>query len=181
MHGADVDPGRGMGATDARLLQRLRDALPLLDRPFAAVGAELGLGEDEVIERLQHLLAHGVLTRFGPQFDIERAGGSALLGAMQVPEQGFDAVAAAVIALREVTHSHRRDHLFNLWFVLAAETWAEVQAAVARIEDETGLPVLRLALERDYVAEMAAPGPGAASGKTAAGSADQAGRGHGAG
>ena len=84
---------------DARLLERLHGDLPLVDRPFAQVADELGCSEDEVIERLASLLAHGVLTRFGPLFQIERAGGSFVLAAMAVPERRFDAVARTVNAL----------------------------------------------------------------------------------
>ena len=67
---------------DLRLIDRLHDALPLTERPFADVGAELGISEDEVIERLRHLLARGTLTRFGPLFQIERAGGLFVLAAL---------------------------------------------------------------------------------------------------
>ena len=37
---------------DARLIDRLHGGFPLVDRPFAAVGAELGWSEECVIERL---------------------------------------------------------------------------------------------------------------------------------
>ncbi|HRD86105.1 MAG TPA: Lrp/AsnC family transcriptional regulator, partial [Rubrivivax sp.] len=70
---------------DRRLIARLHGGLPLVDQPFAAVGAELGLPEQQVIERLQRLLDDGVLTRFGPLFQIERAGGQFVLAAMAVP------------------------------------------------------------------------------------------------
>jgi hypothetical protein len=47
---------------DRRLIDRLHGELPLVERPFAVVGGELGISEDEVIERLRRLLAHGTLT-----------------------------------------------------------------------------------------------------------------------
>ena len=96
--------------------------LPLTDRPFAEVGAELGMGEDEVLERLRRLFTLGVLTRFGPLVQIERAGGRFVLAALEVPEPRFDEVAAIVNALPEVAHNYRREHALNMWFVLAAET-----------------------------------------------------------
>jgi len=139
---------------DARLIERLHGGLPLVDRPFAAVAAELGLAEDEVIERLNRLLAQGVLTRFGPLYQIERAGGQFVLAAMAVPEDRFEAVAAQVNALPEVAHNYRREHAWNMWFVVAAETPADAEAALKRIEVLTGLPVLRLPKEREFVVEL---------------------------
>ena len=41
-----------LDATDRALLNRLQDGVPLVDRPFAAVGEELGLAEDDVLARV---------------------------------------------------------------------------------------------------------------------------------
>jgi DNA-binding Lrp family transcriptional regulator len=56
--------GKGLGR--CRLLARLRRGLPLSDRPFADIGRDCGLTEDEVLGRLQRMLAHGVLRHLGP-------------------------------------------------------------------------------------------------------------------
>jgi DNA-binding Lrp family transcriptional regulator len=148
---------------DALLIDRLQDDLPLTERPFADVGAEIGMSEEGVIERLQQLLGQGVLTRFGPLFQIERAGGQFLLAALEVPAERFDAVAAQVNALPEVAHNYRREHRLNMWFVVAAETPEAVEQACRRIERETGLALLRLPKEREYHVRLrlAAGGGGA--------------------
>ena len=135
---------------DALLIDRLQGDLPLTERPFADVGAELGMSEEDVIERLHRLLGHGVLTRFGPLFQIERAGGQFLLAALEVPAERFESVAATINALPEVAHNYRREHRLNMWFVVAAETPAAVERACGRIERETGLAVLRFPKEREY-------------------------------
>jgi len=46
------------------------------------VARRLGMDEDMLIERLRLLQAQGVLTRFGPLFQIERAGGRFVLAAL---------------------------------------------------------------------------------------------------
>ena len=135
---------------DLRLIDRLHGELPLTERPFADVGAELGLSEDEVIERLRRLLARGTLSRFGPLFQIERAGGQFVLAALAVPEADFQRIAAIVNALPEVAHNYRREHLLNMWFVVAAESRESAQAALDRIETLTGLRVHAFPKEREY-------------------------------
>lgn len=149
-----------LSPTDARLIDRLQGDLPLTERPFADVGAELGLSEDEVIERLHHLLAQGVLTRFGPLFHIERAGGQFLLAALEVPEADFNRVTHLVNALPEVAHNYRREHRLNMWFVVAAENPAAVEQACQRIERETGLTVHRFPKEREYFVGLRLPAQG---------------------
>ncbi len=142
---------------DLRLIDRLHDALPLTERPFADVGAELGISEDVVIERLRHLLARGTLTRFGPLFQIERAGGLFVLAALEVPESEFERITAIVNAFPEVAHNYRREHRLNMWFVVAAETREAAFDALARIEAATALKVHAFPKEREYFVELRLP------------------------
>lgn len=142
---------------DLRILERLHGALPLSDRPFADVADELGLGEDFLIERLRQWLAQGVLTRFGPLYQIERAGGRLVLAALAVPGPRFDEVAAIVNAFPEVAHNYRREHALNMWFVVAAETPEGADATLRRIEAATGLPVRAFPKQREYFVELKLP------------------------
>lgn len=146
-----------LSSDDALLLTRLHGGLPLTDRPFADVADELGWTEDMVIERLHHLLAQGVLTRFGPLFQIERAGGQFVLAALSAPQDRFDAVATQVNALPEIAHNYRRDHALNMWFVVAAESAEQANDALARIERDTGLPVYAFPKEREFFVELRLP------------------------
>lgn len=142
---------------DARLIDHLHAGFPLVERPYAAVAEALGCSEAAVIARLQALLDEGVLTRFGPLFQIERAGGQFVLAAIAVPEAEFDAVTARVNAFPEVAHNYRREHALNMWFVVAAETPALASDALARIEQAVGLPVLAFPKEQEYRVELRLP------------------------
>jgi hypothetical protein len=71
-------------------------------------------------------------------YHAERMGGALTLAAMQVPAADFERVAALVNAHPEVAHNYAREHAFNMWFVLATETPARVDAVIADIERETG-------------------------------------------
>jgi siroheme decarboxylase len=142
---------------DALLIRRLHGDFPLDERPFEQVARQLGMDEDEVIARLRAMLDDGLLSRFGPLFQIERAGGQFVLAAMQVPENRFDAVAAQVNALPEVAHNYRREHRFNMWFVLACTSTAQAQAACARIEAATGLKVFAFPKEKEFFVELRLP------------------------
>lgn len=139
---------------DAQLIDRLHGGLPLSERPYADVGADLGLTEEDVLQRLQRLLDSGLLTRFGPLFQIEKAGGQFLLAAIAVPEADFDRVAAQVNALPAVAHNYRRTHQLNMWFVVAGETPEQVNQACRQIEAETGLRVYAFPKEREFFVEL---------------------------
>jgi DNA-binding Lrp family transcriptional regulator len=129
---------------DRRIIDRLQDGLPIVERPFAAAAGALGISETTLIARLRRLLDVGVLSRVGPMYDAERLGGAVTLAAMAVPADRFDEVAAIVNAHREVAYNYARQHALNMWFVVAADSAARVGAVIAAIERETGLAVLNL-------------------------------------
>lgn len=141
-------------AVDAMLIDRLHGDFPLSDRPFAEIGQALGLPEEAVIERLQHLLSIGVLTRLGPLYQIERSGGAYMLAALEVPEADFARVADQVNAHLQVAHNYRRAHRLNMWFVVAAETPQRVADCLKEIAEETGLTVHQFPKEREYRVEL---------------------------
>ena len=143
-----------MDEIDSAIVNRLQGGFPLVARPFAVVAAELGLAEEDLIARVRKLLGEGVLTRFGPMYQVERMGGAFSLAAMRVSPGDFDRVSAIVNTLPEVAHNYEREHAYNLWFVLATETPEGIARAITRIERETGLPVLNLPKLREYFVEF---------------------------
>lgn len=127
-----------MDAVDRDIINNLQGGFPVCERPYAEAAARLGLSEDELIARLETLLAQGTLTRFGPMYHAERLGGALTLAAMKIPPAEFDRVAEIVNSFPEVAHNYARDHVLNMWFVLATETPAEIQRVIASIEHQTG-------------------------------------------
>jgi siroheme decarboxylase len=153
---------------DARLVSFLHGGFPVTDRPFAEVGQQLGCSEEAVIERLQRLLSHGDLTRFGPLFQIERAGGRFVLAAMAVPDDRFATVTAQLNGLAEVAHNYKRESALgqrpggaapelNMWFVLAVESAEHMAPLLQRIEALTGLVVYDFPKEKEFFVELRLP------------------------
>ncbi|HMM55112.1 MAG TPA: AsnC family transcriptional regulator [Candidatus Desulfobacillus sp.] len=143
-----------MDEADRSILNGLQGGFPICDEPYREAAARIGLTEAELLERLRRLRETGVLTRFGPMFQVERMGGAFVLAALAVPEADYERVAEAVNALPEVAHNYRREHALNMWFVLATETPEGIPAAIARIERTTGLEVFAFPKLKEYFVEM---------------------------
>lgn len=141
-------------AMDRSIINAMQGGFPLCAEPYAEVAASLGLGEDELLARLEAMLEARILTRFGPMFQIERMGGAFCLVAMALPEEEFDLVCRIVNGFPEVAHNYRRDHVFNMWFVLATETVDAMPQVLAAIEAATGHAVHAFPKEREYFVEM---------------------------
>ena len=143
-----------MDEVDRAIVNGLQGGFPLCTRPYRVAAEQLGITEEALLSRLTKLLENRTLTRFGPMFDAERLGGAFTLCAMSVPAADFERVAALVNAHPEVAHNYERGHAYNMWFVLATGSPAEVQETVSRIEAETGYAVLDLPRKSEYFVEL---------------------------
>ena len=143
-----------MDAHDQELINALHGGVPIEERPYASIGRQLGLTEEDVIGRLQRLLADRVLTRFGPLYDAANLGGAFTLAAMAVPEDRFDAVADIVNAFPEVAHNYAREHALNMWFVIGVERPERIGEVLDEIKERTGLEVLNMPKEEEYFLEL---------------------------
>jgi len=139
-----------MDSIDAGIVNCLQEGLPVCERPFDDVAATLGLSVDELLSRLQRLLDDRVLTRFGPMYNAESMGGALSLCAMQVPAGRYEEVTGQVNAYPEVAHNYERDHLLNMWFVIATERPEQASAIIAEIEQVSGCRVYDMPKQEEF-------------------------------
>lgn len=138
------------------LVDHFQRNLPLTDRPFAEMAERLGTTEQAVIDLCGEMIDSGVVDRVGPVIAPNVVGASTLV-ALVVPTDRLESVAAFISGLEEVNHNYRRDHSYNLWFVLVAPTRDALDDVLARIQDATGLDPLDLPLETAYHIDLGFP------------------------
>lgn len=131
------------------LLNDWQRGFPLVDEPFAAIGARCGVEARQVLEGYRELMRDAAMSRIGGVWNAG-AGGAALLCALAVPEHRLDAVAQNVSAFPGVNHNYEREHHYNLWFVITGRSAGDVARAVDEIEAATGCAGLRLRMQRAY-------------------------------
>jgi len=139
-----------MDAVDRAIINQLQESFPIVERPYQVAAVALGIGEDDLIQRLQRMLENKQLSRFGPMYHAERLGGGLSLCAMSIPEPDFERVAGQVNAFDEVAHNYARDHHLNMWFVLATETPERIPQVLGEIEEITGYPVYNMPKEQEF-------------------------------
>lgn len=143
-----------MDDIDKRIINALQDGFPICDAPYRRVAEQLGLTENDLIARLQALLANGTLTRFGPLYNAEQMGGALTLAAVKAPTERFDAIADIVNSFPEVAHNYARNHELNMWFVIATETPEQAQQTIDAIELQTGLIVYNMPKKKEYFVNL---------------------------
>jgi siroheme decarboxylase len=94
---------------DRRLIAALQRGLPLVQRPYAALGEAVGMEESEVLQRLARLRETGVIRRFGVIVRHHELGYRAnAMMVWAVPEAEVDALGAAIAGEAQVTLCYRR-------------------------------------------------------------------------
>jgi len=139
-----------MDQLDRDIINQLQQGFPIRAAPYKRVAEQFGIGETELLNRLQALLADGTLSRFGPMYHAEQMGGALTLAALKVPEQRFEEVTEIVNRFPEVAHNYARNHVLNMWFVLATEKPEQVQTVIKAIEHQTGLTVYNMPKIKEY-------------------------------
>lgn len=144
---------RKFNTREQHLLNDFQNGFPLTSRPFAVLGQQLGISEDEVIQLLKELQEQGAISRVGPVFKPNRVGVSTL-AAMAIPQSELVEVAQIINDYPEVNHNYERDHHYNLWFVLTAPEAQHLQNVINSIEHETGYQVMDLPMIEDYFIDL---------------------------
>ncbi|MCF7980791.1 MAG: Lrp/AsnC family transcriptional regulator [Pseudomonadales bacterium] len=137
-------------AFEKQLINAYQGGFPLVPEPFSLVAQELGVTSERVQQTLTALLEKGVLTRFGPLYNIEKADGAFSLCALKVPEARYDEVAEQVNNYSEVAHNYQRDHEWNMWFVLATEDQQKLLRVFEEIMEVTDCPGLNLPKQTEF-------------------------------
>jgi DNA-binding Lrp family transcriptional regulator len=156
MSALDDDWRAELDAVDAALVDGYQSDFPVVERPFRVVGEELGIDESAALERVRRLRDRGIFRRFGAVLNPPVIG-SSTLAAVSVPEARFEAVAEIINGYRQVNHNYRRDHEWNMWFVVTAASREKRDSILAEIEERTGCAVLNLPMLTDYYIDLEFP------------------------
>lgn len=118
-HSLGIAPAPDLAAlteADRPLLQHLSQGLAICPAPFAALARETGLGEAQVIARIETLLAAGILTRVGVIVRHRPLGWSSnAMVAFALPEERIEAAGQALTRHPGVTLCYQRRTVPGLW------------------------------------------------------------------
>ena len=139
---------------DARILNEIQRDFPLVRRPFAELGARVGIGEDDMLGRVRRLHAGDapVIRQISAIFDTRKLGYDSMLVAFKVPPDQLERAAAELNRNPGISHNYERSGQFNIWFTIAvpADAVLSLEEQVARLawkvraEHYALLPTLQL-------------------------------------
>ena len=124
---------------DKAILNRIQSDFPITSRPYRTIGNDVGLSEDEVLNRISRLKTDGIIRRIGGNFKPEKLGFVSTLCAAKVPEGKISQFAEVVNRYPGVTHNYRRENTYNIWFTFISPSKDEINANLEQIAAETGI------------------------------------------
>ncbi|MDY0107120.1 MAG: AsnC family transcriptional regulator [Giesbergeria sp.] len=129
---------------DRQLIAATQGGLPLVPRPYDAVGERLGVSGQQVRERLAQMLESGLVRRIGAVPNHYRLGFTANgMSVWDVDDALVDQLGERIGQLPGVSHCYRRPRRlpswpYNLFAMLHGRTRAEVEQQAVQLRELLG-------------------------------------------
>ena len=133
-----------LDAFDRALIAATQGGLPLVARPYEAVGAMLGVPGEQVRERLARMLAQGLVRRIGAVPNPHRLAYTANgMSVWDVADEHVDRLGELLGSQPAVSHCYRRPRKagvwrYNLFAMLHGHTRDEVLAQAEQVAELLG-------------------------------------------
>jgi DNA-binding Lrp family transcriptional regulator len=105
-----------MDTIDLKILEATRDGIPIVDEPYKEVAARVGIGPQELVDRLSKMKEDKVVRRFAASIDQHKLGIRAnAVVAWKVPQERITDVAAELVGSNLFSHCYERDTIPGVW------------------------------------------------------------------
>jgi len=137
---------------DRKILTRVQEDFPLVERPFKILGDAFGVSEEEALQSTQRMKKANMIRQINAIFDTRSMGYQSSLVAAKAPADHIRETAEVINSHPGVTHNYRRNHDFNLWFTIAVaptsrlglEKTLELIGVLSKAESIRIMPTLKL-------------------------------------
>ena len=141
--------------TNKNILNRIQADFPIHPRPYKVLAEELGLSEDQLIDKIKQMKQEMIIRRIGGNFSPDRLGFYSTLCAARVDDDKIELFASTVNAFSGVTHNYQRSHQYNIWFTFIAPSIQKIEESLETISQKTGVTEI-LNLPATHVFKIAA-------------------------
>ena len=133
-----------------QLCNVLQEGLPICPKPYDDLAKYLNNNEETILQEIRELKESGVIRRICAMVNSRALGLTGTLVAAHIPEENLQEVAEAVNSLENVSHNYLREHYYNLWFTLQAESPKQIEVTVSNLSGRFGIDFYSLPVERVF-------------------------------
>jgi DNA-binding Lrp family transcriptional regulator len=129
---------------DIAVIRALQGDMPVVEEPYAAAAAALGMSDERFLDHLAGMQERGLLRRVAAILYHRRAGFSANgMGVWNVPEPRIFEVGCSMAAVRGVSHCYQRptyeDWPYSVFTMAHGRSKEECDAVLDAIAEKTGI------------------------------------------
>lgn len=138
-----------MDDIDEKIIKMTQNGILLKRSPFADIASELGITEQEIIDRLKKMQEEDVIRRFGASIGHRDIGIVAnAMCVWNVPDTRTEEVGTIMAGFPEVTHCYERPRApgwnYNLFTMVHSYTKEDCEEVAERISVATGITDYKL-------------------------------------
>ncbi len=118
--------GHVLTELEKKIIASIQDDMPVTERPFFTIASQLGISEEELLEKIRSLCDRGVIRRFGATIRHQMSGYTAnAMTAWKVDDDRVDEVGRIMASFKEVSHCYVRKTTkkwpYNLYTMIHAK------------------------------------------------------------
>jgi len=124
---------------DKRILNRLQDGIPFVERPWEIIARELGIKEDLLIRRIAFFKKKGIIRRISAVFSPRKINFMSTLVAVKTAPGSIGKIAKKINSYPEVTHNYKRAGEYNIWFTLIAGKRERIARIISQLKQNKNI------------------------------------------
>lgn len=124
---------------DKRILNRLQEDIPFVERPWKAIAGELGIKEDFLLTRIACLKKQGIIRRISGVFAPRQINFVSTLVAARISPAYISKAVKKINSYPEVTHNYKRSGEYNLWFTLVAPNNKRIAQIITQLKKDKNI------------------------------------------
>ncbi len=129
---------------DIAVIRALQGDMPVVEEPYAAAAAALGLPQERLLDQLAGMQERGLLRRVAAILYHRRAGFSANgMGVWKVPDEQIFEIGCRMAAVRGISHCYQRptyaDWPYSVFTMAHGRSKEECDAVLDAIAEQTGI------------------------------------------
>jgi len=134
---------------DEKLIRFIQDGIEFTHSPFAKCAEELGISEDEVVDRLKTLIEYKKIRRFGASIGHLALGFTANgMGVWDIPPDKVEEIGKKMASFDEVSHCYERPPSagwpYNMYTMIHCRSREECRIAAEKISKAIGITNYKL-------------------------------------
>lgn len=135
-----------------KILYMIQKDFPIVKNPFALIGRNLGISENEIISIIRDQKEKKIIRQISAIFDTKSLGYKSSLVAFKINESNIEKATSIINMHPGVSHNYERNHSFNIWFTIAISPSSKIGledtvkklAKLTDVQDYILLPTLKM-------------------------------------